>query len=584
MLTRFSWVAVLAPLALLVACGDDGGNDDGPPDVDLGHDDTTPTIEPLFASEVLPGCTYASPILVQSQGQELVLSVGQKGRILAVDPISGDTVFTYDLPVDPEDDFLDVLPTPAAFDGGTKLMLGYMENVGEWTRQSAEAVVFDLETRELSADFPPLEFAATIPTAAGTGDVVFDATFQLLRSEIRIVEVEDRDLGLAYVSFGNGPSEQPFHGWVFEIDLDAWRDGGDPFSASLVTTRENECGPDRNRDPMLCGGGVWNAAGPYFHDLPDGSLEILVPTGNGRVDLAREAYAHSVMRTGRGLVFDDGCDPALCADFDELDPDPACLETCSDVFIARETADSPLARPADGRCEGLSFQECYGALDADLGANSPVVVQPAGGPEVVVQGGKDGAIYLVDREHLGRLYQRIQLLEQCGAEDDVCRAYWIGMLVTQPAVATIDGDPIVIFPSVMADRTHPSGVTALRIHMVDGEPRMEIFWQVPEFDTELATEVFRHHPGRPIIVDWNGEPYVLVVETRRSSPGDIATPPGLLWGIRVRDGQVAFTQEIANAGQRFAIPLLVDDRVYISTCSPVALEDGQLQGFRLRDR
>lgn len=581
---RLSLRAALAAAVALAGCGDDSSDGDSGPPPDFGVDETTPSIEPLFASEVLEGCTYASPILVRSRGQDIVLAVGQKGMVLAVDPASGETVFTYQLPVDPEDDFLDVLSTPAVIDGGTKLVFGYQEIVGEWVRQNAELVVFDLETRELATDFSPLTLGAMVPTASGTGDVVFDARYQLMRAEIHVETVPDRDLGLAYVSLGNGPSVQPFHGWVFEVDLDAWRAEGDPISSTLVTTRENECGPPGNRDPMLCGGGVWNAAGPTFLEDEEGTYEILVPTGNGRVDLDREAFAHSVMRTQRGLAFDAGCDPAVCAGFDETDPDPSCLETCTNVFIARETSDSPLARPDDGRCEGLSFMECYGALDADLGANSPVVVRPAGGPEVVVQGGKDGAIYLADHEHLGRLYQRLQLLEQCGAGDDVCRAFWIGMLVTKPAVAMVDGDPIVIFPSVMADRTHPSGVSALKVVMEDGEPRMEVLWQVPAFDTELATTTFRHHPGRPFIVEWQGEPYVLVVETRRSEPGDVATPPGLLWGIRVRDGQVAFSQRITNAGQRFALPLVVEDRVYISTCDRIALSDGQIEGFRLVDR
>lgn len=579
-----SWLS----LFLLLGCGDDDpGFEDASTDMnesDAQEPVSTLAIERLFASDVLEGCTYASPIQVTSRGKELVLSVSQKGIVLAVDPMTGETEFTYQLPIDPEDEYLDVLATPAIVDEGTKLIFGYQEIIGDWNRQDAELVVFDLETREVSTDFGSLTLGATVPTANGMGDVVFDAHYQLMRSEIQVVPTADTDLGLAYVSLGNGPSVQPFHGWVFEIDLDEWRSGSEAIANVLVTTRENECGANGNRDGMVCGGGVWNAAGVTIEPTDDGGYELLVPTGNGRVDLDREAYSHAVMRTGRGLSFDDGCDDVACAGFDERDPDPACLATCSNVFIAHETEESPLDRPHDGRCDGMTFQECYGVIDGDLGANAPVVVRIPGGPEVVVQGGKDGAVYLADRSHLGQLYQRLQIIDACGSEDDPCRATWKGMLVTKPAVAVVDGDPVVVFPGFVDDRSTPAGVVALRLFMDDDRPRMEVLWRAPDFSTGEALTTFRHHPGRPVLVEWAGETYVLVVETRRTrraDDDDIGRPPGTLWAIRVRDGHVAVRQPITDAGQRFALPLVIEDRVYISTCDPTGLATGQLEGFRL---
>ena len=107
----------------------------------------------------------------------------------------------------------------------------------------------------------------------------------------------DRVLGLVYVSFGNVRDLQPWHGWLFEIDLDAWQaTGGDdadnPITGTLVTTATaSKCG-EENSDgarEMRCGGGVWAARGPEViadPASPDG-YALLVATGNGLTDPTR---------------------------------------------------------------------------------------------------------------------------------------------------------------------------------------------------------------------------------------------------------------------------------------------------------
>src|SRR5690606_25021479 len=156
---------------------------------------------------------------------------------------------------------------------------------------------------------------------------------------------------------------------------------------------------------MICGGGVWSPAGPVLVQRED-DYEVLVPTGNGQLDLARRDYANTLMRTGPGLVFDPGCDPVACADFDPLDPSRACLESCANLFVPRMMPDDPPLGTTSGVCEGLTFFECYAALDWDLGANSPARVELPGGPTVYVLPGKDGGVYLIDADHLGTLYDR----------------------------------------------------------------------------------------------------------------------------------------------------------------------------------
>src|SRR5262245_27417146 len=94
-----------------------------------------------------------------------------------------------------------------------------------------------------------------------------------------------------YVSLGNIQDIQPWHGWLFELDLDAWRAGGEAITASLVTTPEADCGipGTSGARERQCGGGIWAPAGP----LVSGG-ELFVPTGNGQLDVPRGDHANTL--------------------------------------------------------------------------------------------------------------------------------------------------------------------------------------------------------------------------------------------------------------------------------------------------
>lgn len=568
--TRFALSSSLL-LSLVGALGCDGA----PPVV------IPPGVERAWVSAPIAGCTYASPTVVRSRGEDFVLAVGQTGEVTALDPDDGTVAWSVRLEPDNDFEVIELLSTPAVA-GGRYLVLAWQERDAAMIRVRHRVAAVDLETRALAPELPPITLSASVPTFAGDGNVTFDSRWQLQRSMLLAVAQDDLELGLVYVPLGNGPSDQPFHGWVFELDVDAWRArGADAAVANvLVTTAENGCGPPGNRDPSVCGGGVWNAAGMLLDQpTPGGPFTLYVPTGNGRQDLDVGAYAHSVMRTTRGLAFDPGCDAALCADFDELAPSSACQASCSSLFMARPAeGDAPLA-PENGLCEGFTFLQCYGRLDADLGANAPVLVQPRNGPRVLVQPGKDGALYLVDPTHLGRMYQRLQIRDFCGTQADPCDADWAGTFVTQPAVSEVDGDPVVIVASLMLDRTHPSGISAYRVVMEGDEPRLVRHWDVPSFDSEEARTVFRNHPGRPVIARLGGDDVVFVVEVRRD--GLAGNPPGYLWGVRVRDGELLVRVPITDAGQRYARPLVWNGHLYLSTCPADARTNGRIESFRL---
>lgn len=531
------------------------------------------------SSEVFADCIYTSPVTFTVDGENAILVADQAGTIAALDPRDLSTKWTLPITPDAPADRVVLLSTPAVF--GERAVFGWQEVQGDWDNRIRHRVaVVDLRTGAFDAAFAPLDLEADEPTFDGTGRVRLTHRWQLMRSEIE-VEANPLDASQwerAYVSLGNGPSRQPFHGWVFELDLAAWQAGGEPTSGVLLTTQENECGGTGSDSPGNCGGGVWNAAGLERVETDDGVV-WLVPTGNGRIDYDRGAYAHSVLRVKAGLDFDPGCDESLCLPMDELNPDPACLASCQNVFTARLPAGAPALAPEDGTCDGLGFVECYAALDGDLGASAPVVVDVPEGPRVVVQPGKDGALYLFDFDHMGTLYERVQLHDFCGTADDACTAFWIGIFVTKPALAYIEGVPHVIVNSVMSDRTHYSGMTAMRVVMNAGRPSLELAWSMPARGSAEGRENFRYHGGRPLVVDHDGEPHVYVVETRR---GERAKPPGLLWGVRVRDGKLTDRVDLSEAGQRFALPLEHEGKLFVSVCPSDAESDGRVDAFTFR--
>jgi hypothetical protein len=274
--------------------------------------------------------------------------------------------------------------------------------------------------------FPHPTLEAQQPRGDGTGTVRFRPDPQVAHAALVHLPRPDGS-GRVYVGYGGRSDTQPWHGWLFEIDLDAWRELGPKaaVTATLLTTPETDCpveGKSGSRS-MVCGGGIWSPAGALVMPGPAGP-ELIVPTGNGRLDLARRDYAQTLMRTGPGLAFDPACDAQLCRAFDPLQVGEPCMRSCRNLFIPRLLpGDRPL-RPTSGECSGKGFFECLALHDYDLGANSPIRIELEGGPAVLVQPGKEGGLYLLDAEHLGTLYDRQQVVPCVGQR--TIHAAWNG--------------------------------------------------------------------------------------------------------------------------------------------------------------
>jgi hypothetical protein len=159
--------------------------------------------------------------------------------------------------------------------------------------------------------------------------------------------------GTVYVAFASHSDNGPYHGWVLGYD-----------ARTLHQTVAF------NDTPNGSEGGIWMSGGG---PAADSSGFIYVSTGNGTF-------------RRRGLKGDFG-DSVL-----KLTPGSL---TVADYFT-----------PSD--------QRIMQALDLDLGSGGLVVLpdQPGPNPHLVVAGNKDGKLYLIDRDQMGRYSSRVERIVQ----------------------------------------------------------------------------------------------------------------------------------------------------------------------------
>jgi hypothetical protein len=311
---------------------------------------------------------------------------------------------------------------------------------------------------------------------------------------------------------------------------------------------------------MACGGGIWSPNGPSLladPAAPDG-FALLLPTGNGLLDPGRRSFANAVLRVGRGLAFDPGCDPVLCAGFNPADPGDACAGSCERLLIPRLPPGQLTPGGPGEACAGLTLLSCYARFDWDLGASSPAVLPLPGGGRALVQPGKDGALYLADADHLGTLYDRLPLVPGCGEGGGTCRATWAGTIVTKPAVVAAGGETLALIPTFVSDDVHPAGVQAVALDTTGAGPVLRARWQAPALDDPAARSGFRSPPGGVAVAEVEGEPFAAVV--------DPSVSPALLFWIRARDGAVVQRVPLVGGGQRYAAPLVDGGVLYVPSC------------------
>lgn len=547
-------------LAVAWGCGDNlTVLPDG--DVEIG-------LVPAFRADDVPGCALASPLPVTVDGALQWVIVTSEGRVASYGR-DGDLVWSFDVPVD-EGRQAEMAATPVAI-GELVVIAWQVRDAGDGDRHAHQVAVVNAADGALDPRFPIVTLTASPPASDGSGTVPFLPAHAYSRAALVAGRRAGDQLGLAYVTYGNVQDRQPWHGWVFELDLDAWLAGGPDaaISSVLVVTPERDCGALPTFDGG-CGGGIWAPAGPYLLQRDD-DFELWLPTGNGQLDLARDDYANTIMRTGPGLQFDPQCDPEACADFDPRAPSEACMASCRDLFIPRLRAGDPPLAPENGRCDDLTFLECYAELDLDLGANSPAPVTLPSGRTVVVLPAKDGAVYLFDAAHMGTMLDRLQLRAFCGDNGGDCTGYnWAGTMVTEPLITEVGGAPVAVIPTFYFDTTNPGGVVALDIVEDGPEVTLRERWSAPERGSDEALERFRQHTGRLALIELDGVAYVVLAD-----PADANDRSARLYLIRVDDGEIVERADLDGRGQRYQEPAVDGTRFFLNSCdSPYATPSG----------
>ena len=527
----------------------------------------------LFPSEVNPSITFdssiiASPLIDLSQGKPLVIVPASNGQIAALDSETGAIAWKIQAPV-PENQEAQLISTPIIIN--EKLIILY-QCLEKGVRTSHRLAVIDLVKKQLDETFPVLILSAEKLTRDGKGKVRFNPSTAFSHSALKHGQKPGSKLGYLYAAFGNSGDEQPFHGWLFEIDMGAWQVAKQKngltrslssISNVLVTTPEADCPVKKDlygSQEMICGGGIWSPPGPqvYSHE---NEVELFVPTGNGQIDLDRHDYANTLMRLKPGLKFDPGCDANLCKNFNPTNPDNSCMASCKNLFIPRLMLNDAPLRPANGECDNKSYWECLAWMDYDLGASAPVKIDMNNGLSLLVQPSKDGSIYLIDANHLGTQYDRLQIVDVCGTKDDQCVKGWMGMIATQVVLTFVDGNPIVVLPTFVPDKMHPAGLVALKIVLENGLPKFQRFWQFPDPSSIEAVQTFRNHTSLPVITNMgkNGDATILVVDIGQK---------GMIYGVRIKDGQLIVKQELKGTGRQDSFPLIYNDNLYLASIMP----------------
>jgi hypothetical protein len=530
-----------------------------------------------YVADDVVDCLLASPLMYDSEarGKELIISGGDV--IMGADPDTGERRWLVELP-EPEGLRALVVATPSI--RGEHLFVGYnLRDAGTTdnaleddrtyvddfsSREAHYVAVVDLEAKAIDEDFAPTALEASVP---GNDDapVEFLSSNAFLRSDTGWWGQTDESLGYGYVSFGNVRDIQPWHGWMFEIDFDAWAAGGDAIGDVLVTTPETECGEPGSSGSYerICGGGLWSPTGSLRIDDTNGTgldYEVIAAPGNGQLDLERDDYANTLMRLEQGLDFDPECDVELCEDFDSASPSRECVESCKNLFIPRLNEGEGPVRPEDGTCDGQEFFECWANRDY-IGGSTPIETVAPGGERVLVYPTKDGHVYLVDSVHMGTQYDREQLVEYCGTEDDQCRWKWAGMIVTQPTLAHPTEDrELILVPTFMPDHTHPAGLVAVSLVDTEDGPKFQREWEYPDFSSSASRSAFRVHPTLVTTTEFNGVEVAIIVERSEDQQ------TGTVRFIRTTDGALMNSYELPFPAYRFTKPLVDGDHVYFSAC------------------
>ena len=209
-----------------------------------------------------PLTATAAPLAVRVRGRILVIISAQNGTVYALDGLDGSTLGSKGANTSRRDSRNQRYAEPSRKIYVRCLCL---ENrVGAPTTSRS-----DNQPQNRQAGAPPPHSKNLVQPRQAMMAVLWCSTLRprYLRAALVNAGRKHNSKGMLYVSFGNSSDIQPWHGWLFELDLDAWAARGvaAAINAVLLSTPESSCGipGESGSSDMICGGGIWtlSAAG-----------------------------------------------------------------------------------------------------------------------------------------------------------------------------------------------------------------------------------------------------------------------------------------------------------------------------------
>jgi outer membrane protein assembly factor BamB len=468
----------------------------------------------------LDGQIYAQPLVAGG----VVLVATETNQVYALEPATGAVLWSRDLgtPWNPLDlNCRDLVPsigvtgTPAV-DAATntaylvsKTYVSGSSGAAQWL-----AHALDLGTGAERDGFPVVIAGA----ASNAPSKVFDAGHQMQRPGLLLMN------GVVYAAFGAHCDQGPYAGWVVGITT----------KGTIQTLWTTEAVANLN------GAGIWQAGGGL---ISDGDGQILFATGNDWTSLPGPVSGRTPPATlGEAIV--------------RLSVQPDGTLAATDFF-------SPASR------------DILNGADADIGSGAPVALPASFGSDthrnLLVEAGKQGAVYLLDRDDLGGYMQGT------AAVDRAVQIVGGGGVWSKPSVWPGDGGwlylPLVSNCEGAADaagclRVYQRGLTS------DGTPVLSQAGRSADSFGYGASAVVVTSTGTS-----SGSALLWTVWTSASgSRGWLGTEAQLRAYDAVPEGGTLRLRFLAGIGTsaKFTPPAVGAGRVYVGT------RDGHVMGFGVR--
>ena len=465
----------------------------------------------LFRTDVT-GQVYAQPLVWNG----LVLVVTETNDVYGLDAETGTVRWTrrVEVPWNAADlGCPDLTPTVGitgtpVIDPATDTAFFFAKSYASGSSGAAKYVAHavDVATGEERPGFPvPVEGSPT-----NDPGIAFDATYQLQRPGLLLLD------GVVYAGFGSHCMFGPYHGYVAGVSA----------SGRLTTLWSTT-----SRD--VYGGSIWQSGGGIVSDGPG---RLFVVTGNRGGPAAPSPGAAPPPDLGQSVIR---------------------LEVQPDGSLLPRSFFTPSDAPSldDG--------------DLDFGSGGPVALpgEPfslPGHPDLVLAGGKAGALFLLDRQDLGGCRQG-----SGGSDAALLRTAPNGGVWAKPAVWPGDGG-YVWLPTASPDVSSVgSAGRLLAFHFgIDGAGQADLRLEA------VSSDDFGFGSSSPVITSigtvsgtalvwlvWSPDRSGLGAELRAYD----AVPAG---GLPV----LLFSAPVSQA-TKFAAPGVGNGRIYVGT------RDGHVQGF-----